>query len=249
VLFSNDVEKNNAFLKSGFYSNFKQTPTDLVLLISGAGQWSDYQDFDGIPYCTFCPSLDYFLVIRFSLICLMLFFISFVIQKTLGFRILIIVASSFLAIIYLSSARLAVVYQVLVNLFPHFTIFREPWSKFSHFIPLVLIILIAYSLKLAGQNSFDLRNDKGALWENFLISERIKLQSYHQLYTNNYFWRTIQKQEIDFVEESGGQIHAFGFKWNAAGRNKIPASFLAHYSAQGMVVDKENFRDFIMMQP
>jgi len=98
-------------------------------------------------------------------------------------------------------------------------------------------------------NSFDLRNDKGALWENFLISERIKLQSYHQLYTNNYFWRTVQKQEIDFVEESGGQINAFEFKWNAAGRNKIPASFLAHYSAQGMVVDKENFRDFIMMQP
>jgi predicted AAA+ superfamily ATPase len=102
---------------------------------------------------------------------------------------------------------------------------------------------------ISNLNSFDLRNDKGALWENFLISERIKLQSYHQLYTNNYFWRTIQKQEIDFVEESGGQIHDYEFKWNAAGRNKIPASFLAHYSAQGMVVDKENFRDFIMMQP
>jgi len=97
-------------------------------------------------------------------------------------------------------------------------------------------------------NSFDLRSDKGALWENFLISERIKLQSYHQLYTNNYFWRTVQKQEIDFVEESGGQIHAYEFKWNAASRKKIPASFLAHYSAQGKVVDKENFRNFILMQ-
>ena len=97
-------------------------------------------------------------------------------------------------------------------------------------------------------NSFDLRNDKGALWENFLISERIKLQSYHQLYTNNYFWRTVQKQEIDFVEESGGQIHAYEIKWNASGRNKIPASFLANYSAQGKVVDKENFRDFILMK-
>jgi hypothetical protein len=97
-------------------------------------------------------------------------------------------------------------------------------------------------------NSFDLRNDKGALWENFLISERIKLQFYHQLYTNNYFWRTVQKQEIDFVEESGGQIHAYEFKWNAVGRNKIPASFLANYSAEGKVVDKENFRDFILMK-
>jgi hypothetical protein len=84
--------------------------------------------------------------------------------------------------------------------------------------------------------------------KNLLISERIKLQSYHQLYTNNYFWRTVQKQEIDFVEESGGQIHAYEFKWNAAGRNKIPASFFANYSAQGVVVYKENFRDFILMQ-
>ena len=47
-------------------------------------------------------------------------------------------------------------------------------------------------------NSFDVRNDKGALWENFLISERIKIQAYHGLYCNNYFWRTVQKQEIDF---------------------------------------------------
>ena len=50
-------------------------------------------------------------------------------------------------------------------------------------------------------NPLDLRNDKGALWENFLISERLKIQSYHEQYTNNYFWRTIQKQEIDFIEE------------------------------------------------
>ena len=85
--------------------------------------------------------------------------------------------------------------------------------------------------------------------ENLLISERIKLQSYHQLYTNNYFLRTVQKQEIDFVEESGGQIHAYEFKWNAAGRNKIPASFFANYSAQGVVVDKENFRNFILFSP
>ena len=98
-------------------------------------------------------------------------------------------------------------------------------------------------------NSFDLRNDKGALWENFLISERMKLQSYHQLYTNNYFWRTVQKQEIDFVEESAGQIRAYEFKWKSGGRNKIPKSFLENYAAQGMVVDKDNFRDFIMMQP
>ena len=62
-------------------------------------------------------------------------------------------------------------------------------------------------------NPLELRTDKGALWENFLISERIKLQQYHQLYSSNYFWRTVQKQEIDFVEERNGQIYAYEFKW------------------------------------
>lgn len=97
-------------------------------------------------------------------------------------------------------------------------------------------------------NPFDLRNDKGALWENFLISERIKIQSYHRFYTNNYFWRTIQKQEIDFIEDSGGKINAYEFKWKSAGRNKIPKSFLENYSATGTVIDKNNFREFVKFE-
>ncbi len=95
-------------------------------------------------------------------------------------------------------------------------------------------------------NHIELRNDKGALWENFLIAERIKIQSYHERYTNNYFWRTVQKQEIDFVEEAGGKIKAYEFKWKSGGRNKIPKSFIENYEAQGMVIDKENFREFII---
>ena len=95
-------------------------------------------------------------------------------------------------------------------------------------------------------NSFDVRNDKGALWENFLISERIKTQTYHSMYCNNYFWRTIQKQEIDFIEESEGKIKAYEFKWKSGGRNKIPKSFLENYDASGTVIDKDNFRDFII---
>jgi predicted AAA+ superfamily ATPase len=95
-------------------------------------------------------------------------------------------------------------------------------------------------------NPIELRNDKGALWENFLISERIKIQSYHEQYTNNYFWRTIQKQEIDFIEESGGNIKAYEFKWKSGGRNKIPKSFMENYHAMGVTIDKDNFRDFVM---
>lgn len=95
-------------------------------------------------------------------------------------------------------------------------------------------------------NPLELRTDKGALWENFLISERIKLQQYNQLYTNNYFWRTVQKQEIDFVEETNGQVTAYEFKWNSKGKAKIPASFINLYSATGKIIDKENFREFVM---
>ena len=94
-------------------------------------------------------------------------------------------------------------------------------------------------------NPLELRTDKGALWENFLISERIKLQQYNQLYTNNYFWRTVQKQEIDFVEETNGQVTAYEFKWNSKGKAKIPAVFLNQYNANGKIIDKENFREFV----
>jgi hypothetical protein len=94
-------------------------------------------------------------------------------------------------------------------------------------------------------NPFEIRADKGALWENFLVSERMKLQSYHDVYTNNYFWRTVQKQEIDFIEERDGRLTAFEFKWMRRGKDKIPASFLNEYNATGTIIDKENFRTFV----
>jgi predicted AAA+ superfamily ATPase len=95
-------------------------------------------------------------------------------------------------------------------------------------------------------NPIDLRSDKGALWENFLIAERIKLQHYHELFSLNYFWRTVQKQEIDFIEERNGQVYAYEFKWKRKAKDKIPNSFLSTYNAQGFIIDKENFRDFVM---
>jgi predicted AAA+ superfamily ATPase len=94
-------------------------------------------------------------------------------------------------------------------------------------------------------NPLDLRTDKGALWENFLISERLKMQQYNHIYTNNYFWRTVQKQEIDFVEESNGQLTAYEFKWKRKGSIKIPSTFLREYDATGTVIDKDNFREFV----
>lgn len=59
-----------------------------------------------------------------------------------------------------------------------------------------------------------MRNDNGALWENFFISERLKNNHYSQRYVRSYFWRTTEKQEIDYIEENDGQLHLFEMKWN-----------------------------------
>ncbi len=60
----------------------------------------------------------------------------------------------------------------------------------------------------------ELRTDRGALWENFLISERIEQNEYKESLAKTYFWRTKQQQEVDFVEEKAGRIYGFEFKWS-----------------------------------
>lgn len=95
-------------------------------------------------------------------------------------------------------------------------------------------------------NPLDLRIDKGALWENFLVSERHKQNIYKETFTKMYFWRTKEQQEIDFVEEKNGKISAFEFKWNNK-KTKFPEKFLESYNAKGIVVDRDNFRDFVVV--
>lgn len=94
-------------------------------------------------------------------------------------------------------------------------------------------------------NPLELRNDVGALWENFLMSERLKRNHYHQKYCNSYFWRTKQQQEIDYVEEADGVITGFEFKWSPKAKAHIPANFTKTYNAGVEVISKENFRDFV----
>lgn len=94
-------------------------------------------------------------------------------------------------------------------------------------------------------NPLGLRNDIGALWENFLMSERLKRNHYHNYYCNKYFWRTKQQQEIDYVEERDGKITGFEFKWNPKAKTKIPADFIKAYNADVTIISKENFRDFV----
>jgi len=91
-----------------------------------------------------------------------------------------------------------------------------------------------------------LRQGVGALWENFLISERIKVNHYRKRYVNTYFWRTQAQQEIDYIEEADGQFKAFEFKWNERKTSKLPAKFAEAYAPQIFeVINRQNFDSFL----
>ncbi|MBS9774633.1 MAG: ATP-binding protein [Tenacibaculum sp.] len=96
-------------------------------------------------------------------------------------------------------------------------------------------------------SSLDLRIDKGALWENFLVSERRKQNLYKNTFAKMHFWRTKQQQEIDFVEEKDGQITGFEFKWKDK-KVKISKTFKEAYNAEGIIIDRTNFRDFVCIK-
>jgi len=104
------------------------------------------------------------------------------------------------------------------------------------------------NMVIGNFNPIALRTDKGALWENFLISERVKQNEYKQSLARTYFWRTKQQQEVDFVEENGGKISGYEFKWNNRRKTKLPKTFMETYSAAGKVIDKDNFREFIIIE-
>lgn len=95
-------------------------------------------------------------------------------------------------------------------------------------------------------NSLENRRDTGDLWENFLIVERLKKQSYHDIHCNVYFWRTYNQQEIDYIEESNGKIHAYEFKWWDKSA-KAPKSFRETYTESEFTpINKENYLNFIL---
>jgi predicted AAA+ superfamily ATPase len=101
---------------------------------------------------------------------------------------------------------------------------------------------------IANFNSLDLRNDKGVLWENFLISERMKTLNYEGIWTNTYFWRTKTQQEIDYLEERDGALYAYEFKWSKQ-KVKFPKSFLENYQVKvSDVITKENFDLFLGLE-
>ena len=90
------------------------------------------------------------------------------------------------------------------------------------------------------------RTDMGPLWENFLISERMKSLAHMGLNVDKYFWRTTQQQEIDYIEESAQSLTAWKFKWNPKSKARIPKTFTRAYpDAECSVVTPESFMDFL----
>jgi len=94
-------------------------------------------------------------------------------------------------------------------------------------------------------NHLDLRQDTGHLWENFIISERIKKNNNLNLNINAYFWRSRQGQEIDYLEEKAGKLDGFEIKWKDD-KFKKPKIFLEHYANSAVnLINRENFEKFI----
>jgi len=94
-------------------------------------------------------------------------------------------------------------------------------------------------------NPLSLRNDIGTLWENYLVMERIKKQNCLRLWSNNYFWRTYDQKEIDFVEERDGKIFGYEFKWGTA-VVKAPALWEKTYlKASFECINQDNYFSFI----
>lgn len=95
-------------------------------------------------------------------------------------------------------------------------------------------------------NALEKRNDQGPLWENFLATERLKKQTYTDILANNYFWRTWEKKEIDWIEEREGKVFGFEFKWNKNQRYKKPKQFLEAYPEGSIdIITPENYLNFV----
>jgi predicted AAA+ superfamily ATPase len=91
------------------------------------------------------------------------------------------------------------------------------------------------------------RNDTGALFENFAISERIKSISYKRQVCESWFWRTKSQQEVDYVEESNGEINAYEFKFSPKRKATLPGSFATAYpDAKFSMISADNIEDFIL---
>ncbi len=98
---------------------------------------------------------------------------------------------------------------------------------------------------ISNFKAIEQRDDIGMLWENYCVSERIKKQHYQNTFSDFYFWRTYDQQEIDLLEVTDGDISAFEFKWGNK-KARVPVAFNKAYpNAEFKTINRENFQDFL----
>lgn len=103
---------------------------------------------------------------------------------------------------------------------------------------------------IGNYTSLSLRNDTGGLWENFLVSERLKLLNYNGFHGFTYFWRITSGAEIDYLEEIDGKLYAYEFKWNPSAKSRFSKSFTETYNpAETRVIHRENFWEWLGKYP
>ena len=130
---------------------------------------------------------------------------------------------------------------VLVNIRGFSRNLRKEITKTSRYY------FIDNGIRNALLNNFNLQNrrdDTGALWENYLVSERLKKQEYDPIFSNNYFWRTYDQKEVDWVEEREGKLFGYEFKWS--GEAKAPKLWIDTYpEASFETVHRDHYLPFI----
>jgi uncharacterized protein len=100
---------------------------------------------------------------------------------------------------------------------------------------------------IADYRAPELRNDISPLWENFLVSERMKYLEYNGFQASKYFWRTAQQQEIDYIEEREGTLFAYEFKWNPSRKVSYPKTFRDAYPNHvTQTITPENYMEFLL---
>ena len=129
---------------------------------------------------------------------------------------------------------------VIFRLPPYYTNQRKVLSKQNK------IYFYDLGIRNALINNFNplsKRNDRGALWENFLIIERMKLNAYTNRYVSNFFWRTYDGAEIDYIEKYADSLDGYEFKWNK--EKNAPKSWLEYPNATYKLVNIENYKEFL----
>lgn len=100
---------------------------------------------------------------------------------------------------------------------------------------------------LGNFSTIETRTDAGALWENYMVSERLKLREYARTFARSYFWRTTDQQKVDYIEELDGQLTVFEFKWNPSAKAKLPGILNQNYTVKAFhVVTPEQYDLYLM---